>query len=272
MKILQFIIAALFYTSSFGQTNLIPISKLKSYSVAPNVDTLYKYRDIYPDNIRVVKKNKDLYFTDEPVVKDTFPSFIKLPKKDSLMVKGSLSSILRGKVSVLEVSDGYLVAGEQGEFGGILYWFSKTDTGKYLIEWGNFHSFLKRDNKIYTIEGSAHGSACKGSILEMKQDSGKWHTETFLNLNSAPFIIKSYKRNSFIVLSSSGMYLIDKKKRIQTLMDGYLWEYSLYPNSIVIKNKIIYAGVGIGIIKYNLAAKKEEWLMSNPVLMHPKAQ
>jgi hypothetical protein len=256
-----------------GQSNIQPIGNLKVYSVAPNEDTLEKYRNTYPDNIQVVIKNNALYFTTERIIKDSMPSFIKLTRMDSLRLRGSLSVKVRGNITVLEVSDGYLIAGNQGEFGGSLYWFSKTDTTRYLIRYGNVISFLKRKDKIFAIEGLAHGSACRGEIMELKEEAEKWTASTFINLNSAPFAVSPYKRKSFIVLTASGMYLIDKKKRIKALIDGDLWEYSLYPNSLVIKNKIIYAGVGIGIIKYDLATNKEEWLLpDNPVLLHPKAQ
>ena len=282
ISILMFL---MFSFSTFGQENMTFLKNWKTYPVPTNKDTIRKYNsaksdwmvyyeedEIRVDDIRNLKIN--------PIAKlpfDVFQSSYEV--KD---INGEKHIIVTGPeeggVDVVEVKDGYLIGFNRGEWGGDLYWFSKNGKEKYKISGHQIVQFIKRDNKIYAIEGLAHLSMSRGSIIEIEKKEGKWITKEFLKLPTAPEVIQLDSKENFIVVTfgtdwsfdkggksvihaTPGLFSIDRKANIVTLVKDGIWGDDLYPSSMVIQNDVVYIGMRKGVYKFDLVTKRDEWLL-----------
>jgi hypothetical protein len=254
MSTLKIIISLLIFSSSYGQSNLSLLKNWKSYPVPTNQDTLYKYNSDPNDWIVSIDSNEVHVSSGRQYSsKNNLPFEIKPTKEEE--------RIFRGKRSVLQVDDGYLIGFYRGEWGGNLYWFSSDGANKYKVSNDQIVQFKMRDNKIYAIEGLAHLSMSEGSIVEIKKDNGKWTSKEYLKLPSAPEAIELDSKNNFIIVTSSSLLSIDNYNHIDTLIATGMWDSYLYPNSLVNQNDILFIGMRKGVFKYNLLTKKDEWLL-----------
>jgi len=189
----------------------------------------------------------------------------------------NVSAPLAGLRDVIEVGDGYLVGFNRGEWGGELYWFSKNGEEKYKISGHQIVQFIKRDNKIYAIEGLAHLST-GGSIIEIEKEEGKWIAKEFLKLPTTPEAVQLDSKGNFIVVTfgtnwsfdkggmtvinaTPGLFSIDREANIDTLVKDGIWGDYLYPSSMVIQNDVVYIGMRKGVYKFDLTTKRDEWLL-----------
>ncbi len=256
MRKLKLIISLLIFSTSYGQSNLTPITSWKSYNVPTNRDSLSKF-NFDPNDWVVSFENQEVYVSSKSKysVKSILPFEIKPSDEEK--------HIFRGKRSVLKVDDGFLVGFYRGEWGGNLYWFSKDGASKYKISNDEIVDFKIRDNKIYAIEGLSHLSTSEGSIVEIKKQNDKWTTVEYLKLPFAPDAFELDSKNNFVIITSTSLISVDTSKNIDTLISIGIWDIFLYPNSLVIQNDTLFVGMRKGVFKYNLLTKKEEWLLPN---------
>ncbi len=247
-----FILATIISVNSFAQTPLL-VDEWKSYPVPSSKDSLMKYN--YSKNWYVtIEKDKIIGNTIENEC-DALPFIITTGK--------SIFDKFYGEQSIVKVSDGFLVGFYRGEWGGSLYWFSEDGKQNYKISGSMVIQFIKRENKLYAIEGLAHMGLSYGSIIEINNIDGKWTAKEYLSLPSSPAAIALDKANSFIVITSNSLLQINRDATITTLIEKGFWKPYLYPASATInmKNNTAYLGMRGGVFKYNLTTKIQEWLM-----------
>jgi len=137
---------------------------------------------------------------------------------------------------------------------------------------------VKRDDKIYAIAGLAHLTTSKGSIIEIEKKKKKWVATEYLKLPTAPVAIQLDSKGNFIVVTfgtnwsfekagnyvinaTPGLFSIDRNANIDILVKNGMWGDYLYPSSMVIQNDVVYIGMRKGVYKFDLATKKDEWLL-----------
>lgn len=271
MRVICVLITLIMSFSAYGQDDMSFLKKWKSYPVPTNKDTLHSYNwsmndwFVYVENgdLKVVKRQ---VYCEKPESKLPF----KIKQSNSNLI--NISAPLAGLIDALRVNDGYLVGFNRGEWGGELYWFSKKGRKKYEISKHQIVQFIKRDNKIYAIQGLSHLTRTRGSIIEIKKKRGKWVAEQYVSL-SAPDAVQLDSKGNFIVVTSgtslgytptsnnaSELLSIDKKAKTETLVKDAMW-WGLYPSSMVIQNDVVYIGMRKGVYKFNLVTKKDEWLL-----------
>lgn len=231
----------------------------ESYPIPTDKDTLSKYN--HAPNDWVVYFDGDEIRVDDIRRRRRNPK-MKLPfeirQSNSNMT--NYSAPLAGLIDAVEVENGYLVGFNRGEWGGELYWFSKNGKKRYEISEHQIVRFIKRDNKIYAIEGLAHLMMSEGSIIEIKKENRKWVANEFLKLPTAPYAVQLDSKNNFIVVTSSSLFSIDKEANIDTLVKDGKWG-TLYPSSMIIQNDVVYIGMRKGVYKFDLTTKIAEWLL-----------
>jgi len=276
MKTISIITLLMISFSTFGQENLTFLKNWKSYPVPTNEDTIYKYSFAQNDWF--------VYLDGDEIRVDDVKNYRRNPRaKLPFEIRQSNSNVinisapLAGLIDVFEVEDGYLVGFNRGEWGGELYWFSKDGKKRYEISRHQIVQFIKRDNKIYAIEGLAH-LGTKGSIIEIEKQKRKWVAKEFLKLSTAPEAIQLDSKENFIVVTfgtdwsfdeggnviinaSPGLFSIDREADVDTLVKVGIWGDYLYPSSMVIQNDVVYIGMRKGVYKFDLATKREEWLL-----------
>jgi len=282
MKTISITMFLMISLSIFGQENLTFIKNWKSYPV-PTTEKVKKNMQEYnwnPNNwivyledneVRVVEsrnqKSRDL--------RSELPFQIRQSKNSNII---NISAPLVGLIDVIEVEDGYLVGFNRGEWGGELYWFSKNGKKKYEISGHQIVQFIKRDNKIYAIEGLAHLGTTAGSIIKIEKQKRKWVSREFLKLPTAPQAIQLDRKDNFIVVTfgtnwsfdkggnviinaTPGLFSIDIESNIDTLVKIGMWGDYLYPSSMAIQNDVVYIGMRKGVYKFDLTTKRDEWLL-----------
>ena len=254
MKHLVIILSFFITTSCYCQDEFSSVSNWQSFAIPLIKDSLEKYgfdllgewKVFIKDNDVVATKNR--YFT-----LDSLP-FKIIPSKDEEHKIG-------GRQSFLKVDDGYLVGFYRGEWGGNLFWFSDDGKTKYEISNHEIVKFIKRNNKIYAIEGLSHLGNSRGSIIEIKKTNNQWTTSEYIKLPSAPYGVDVDYKNNFIIITSKSLLAVTPDSKVKFLIKEGIWDYGLYPTSLIIKKNIAFMGMRKGIFKYNLITKKQEWLM-----------
>ena len=239
---------------SFAQKDSFNISKWKSYPVPTNQDTLMKYNGSKVE-WQVEKIGKQVYgkLSKNKQADKQIPFEIKpLTEREK--------DELTGDISFIKVDNGYLISFWRGEFGGNLYWFDNVGEKRKSIARAMITQFIKRDDKIYAIAGLAHMGISNGGIIEIRKENENWKLFHYVNLNDAPYAVDMDKSKSFVVITSNHLYSIDTNKQIDTLITKGFWEL-LYPTSLTIEKNIVFVGMRQGIFKFNLATRKEQWLM-----------
>lgn len=167
---------------------------------------------------------------------------------------------MRGTCVFVEVDDGYLVAFNQGEFGGSLYWFDKQGDQRKQVSAGLISQFLKRGDKIFAIAGLDHMGLSMGGILEIIKKNNEWGLNNWLDLKNAPYAFTADNKSNLIVITSSHLLLIDENKTTDTLVADGFWKL-LYPTSIVVLENKVFVGMRQGIFEFDRISRRKAWLM-----------
>ncbi|MEO6905736.1 MAG: hypothetical protein ABI148_05200 [Ginsengibacter sp.] len=253
-SLLIIFLSILVSVSSYSQKDSSDISHWHSYPIPSNQDTLMKY-NWSKSEWHLQKCGRKVYAS---LSKD-----IKGDKKLPFELKASTAKEkeeLTGDISFIEVDDGYLVSFWRGEFGGSLYWFDKKGEARKKVARAMIVQFIRRDDKIYAIAGLAHMGYSNGGIIELRKENGEWKLFDYVPLHDAPYAIDMDKQKNFIVVTSSHLFSVDQKKNVDTLVAKGFWDM-LYPTSLVVNKKQIFIGMRQGVYKFDLATRKEEWLM-----------
>ena len=239
--------------SCLGQTDKKLISNWNTHPIPTNPDSLSKYGFSFQE-WAVYEKNDSVFVVD----KKELP-YPKLPFK--IKVKKADSRDFLGRASILKVEDGYLVGFYRGEWGGALYWVSSDGKNYYKISNHEIVQFINRGGKQYAIEGLAHLGMSEGSVIEIYKPNDKWSVKEHLKLPTAPEAIALDSQDNFIIITSKSLLKVDRNAQITFLVDKGLWYAALYPNSMVIRNDFIYAGMRAGVYHYDLITGKDSWLL-----------
>ena len=258
MKYIHQLLICLLPTICYGQDTTVsepwtdPINLWKSYDL-PNPKLVHIFNS-EPDDWTVFMKGNEVWVTDRFETPADILSFtVKQDLKNGFFV--------RNPKTIQKVEDGFLVAYNAGEWGGRIDWFSKNGKQKYTISRHQVETFLTRNHKLYAIQGLAHLSMSKGSIIEIKKVNEKWQAVEYLKLPYAPEAAAVDKHNNFIIITSNNMVKVDEKARMTVLIEDGFWAYYLYPSSAVIKENMLYIGMRKGVLKYDLKNGSKEWLL-----------
>jgi len=246
--------------SAFRQEDTTFLKNWKNYPVPKDEKTIVKYNSVPNDWF--------VYFDGDEIRVDDV-RYKRRSKINELPFKleqsnGNIIGITPPFAEVrdvVEVDDGYLAGFNGGEWGGELHWFSKNGKERYKISGHQIAQFIKRDNKVYAIEGLSHLGMSRGSIIEIEKKHGKWAAKEFLKLPAAPNAVQLDSKDNFIVVTSSSLLSVDKNVKINTLIKNGMWNIYLYPSSMVIQNDVVYIGMRKGVYKFDLTTKKDEWLL-----------
>ncbi len=111
-----------------------------------------------------------------------------------------------------------MVGFRRGEWGGSLYWFSKSGNQKYEISSHQINQFIKRNNKIYGIEGLSHLGISEGRMVQIQKSNNKWKAREYLKFNAEPEGIATNSNGEFIVVTSKDLIRIASKSKIYPIM------------------------------------------------------
>lgn len=170
---------------------------------------------------------------------------------------------MSGSKSVIEVSDGYLVGFDHGEFGGGLYWFSKNGSQTYQISDFHVKQFSKAKDKIYAIAGIEHMGSDMGNLMSISLLNDKWMVNNSVKLPNDPKAIGIDSADNIVIVTSSAVLSVGKMDKIIVLNTYPKWKPIIFQSVLIIKNNIAYIGMDQGIYKLDLISRTAEWLLQN---------
>ncbi|KQT24227.1 hypothetical protein ASG22_09430 [Chryseobacterium sp. Leaf405] len=156
----------------------------------------------------------------------------------------------------LKIPEGKLIAENNGEWGGKLYFQPKNSLKRIEVKSGNIVDIFKFKNKIYIVEGLAHMGSSSGAIYELIRQDNEFIYKKILNFeNDAPVLLTNF-RNKVYMVSDKNFYEIDLRNGTSDkILENQFWR-GLYPQSIVIfDEKNIFVGIRGGIVKINAKDK-----------------
>ncbi|MES3016143.1 MAG: hypothetical protein V4721_00120 [Bacteroidota bacterium] len=149
-----------------------------------------------------------------------------------------------------KVHDGWLVAYNMGEWGGLVYWYDKSGGESYLIEkLSNVLEFITIDSKIYAVAGLAHGDSSDGSISEITRQNGKWVKIDHIKLPHSPQALSLLPDKSILIITTDQLIRVKPDKSIAILIENGFWMPYLHPKSLAVSGNTIYAGMAGGVMK-----------------------
>ncbi len=155
---------------------------------------------------------------------------------------------------LLKITGGTLIGIDNGEWGGQLT-FKPEDTTKKAIDikQGNINFLFNFKDKVYFIEGLAHGSYSGGAIFELNTTNNNFTFTKLVVFDDAPEAFTVYK-DKFLIATHENFYIVQNFKKELVFKETF-WS-SLYPNSIaVFDDKNVFIGMRSGIVKLDLTDK-----------------
>jgi hypothetical protein len=142
----------------------------------------------------------------------------------------------------LKVSDGWIAAYNQGEFGAAVYWFSKDGKNRKKLSDHQINDFLIEGDRIFAVEGLAHLSLSQGSLIEIKKEDGSWKVEEFLPLPGSGEAIARVGKGDYIIATSDMLLRVNLDREILLLIPNGDWG-GLYPSSVATDGNYVYIGM-----------------------------
>jgi hypothetical protein len=180
-----------------------------------------------------------------------------------------------GARHVIQVSDGWIVGFDAGEFGGGLWWFSpKGERSKRLrppvnapvypkdiFKAENVLGFARYGGEVLVFMGLDHMGGRSGRVFRLIQQSSDWTLNPFAVLESSPdaWIVS---RDGIVILTENGIGLAlsdENIRKLHTIDFG-----SLYPSSMVQESEnVLYIGMRHYVLKLERTEPnwKETWFV-----------
>ena len=172
---------------------------------------------------------------------------------------------------ILKVLDGWIAAYNQGEFGSAVYWFDEEGESKSKLSDHQINEFVIEGDRIFAVEGLAHLSLSKGSMIEIKKEDGSWKVEEFLSLPASAEAITRVGDGDYLIVTSDMLLRVNLAREILMLIPSGDWG-DLYPNSVATDGENIYIGMRqfVARCKLGKAAQSVELLVPSSKWLNEK--
>ncbi len=196
---------------------------------------------------------------------DVKPAEVQAPEFDTAV---QLQDAKAPAFLTIKVSDGWIAAYNQGEFGSAVYWFSENGKSKKKLSDHQINEFLIEGDRIFAVEGLAHLSLSQGSMIEIKKEDRGWKIEEFLPLPESAEAIAGIGEGDYAVVTSDMLLRVNLDRQILMLIPSGEWG-GLYPNSVATDGKYLYIGMrqfvarcklGSSVQSFDLLVPSSKWL------------
>jgi hypothetical protein len=160
-----------------------------------------------------------------------------------------------GVKDALRVEDGWLVAFNQGEWGGELRWYSADGKQRRKISYHQVNQFLQTKEAILALEGEPPIGRSTGSVLRLVREKGGWTATTYVKLDEEARAGTVLPDGTLIVATCSRLLRITPTRTIEQLISEHDSAF-LYSTSLVVsESNIVYVGTRTFVVAYDLTKK-----------------
>ena len=173
---------------------------------------------------------------------------------------------------VYQVSDGWIVGYNAGEFGASVWWFSKKRMSRHKISDAQVVDYVTAGTNVFVLDGLAHLMSSRGQVLRLIPADGNrdWQLVPYAPLPEAPYAATAEKDGALLIITSSKLLRLRPDKTMEILINDGFWR-GLSPNSIIEDAKgATFIGMRQGVARVPLtgaSAGKVEWLVPNRKLL-----
>ena len=149
-----------------------------------------------------------------------------------------------GDILAFQVTDGWLVERNAGEWGGELWWYAPNGQKRYRIGYDQVIGFFQTKEGVFAFKGLNHLGINVGSVSRLTQNAkGRWKSEPFVDLHGYPRTWLRKEDGAFLVVTNDRLLRVGQDKKIEALVKNACW-YALSPSSLVVApNQDIYIGM-----------------------------
>lgn len=163
-----------------------------------------------------------------------------------------------------KVDDGWIAAYNEGEFGAAVYWFSSGGTNRRKLSDHQINQFMIDNGRIFAVEGLAHLSLSRGSMIEMRKEKGLWSVEEFVPLPESAEAIAQASSGDYVIVTSDMLLRINLEKELRILVPNGDWS-ALYPNSVALADDgFIYIGMRQFVVRCKLSKSVQNFVFLVP--------
>ena len=245
------------------------ITKWREFKVPPKSPLaprmIWFYASNYSDlSWRVFTKNGKALASNDPEAPVKPSERPKFTPKVAARKSDSAYNLFQGGSAFAAVDDGWLVGFNQGEFGAALYWFSRDGKRNYKISNHQIVDFVTLSNGVYAVEGLAHLSISRGSVIRISRPKAgaHWAATTVTKLPFAPYAVSLRRDGTLLITLSNSLVSVGPNHKVRTLLSDAPWG-GLYPNSSVISpdSKKLYIGMRQFVGEFDLTNNKLRFLL-----------
>jgi len=141
-----------------------------------------------------------------------------------------LSEETKGRHSVLQTSDGWLIGSDAGEFGGGLWWFSRDggETRKLLSE--NVKAIYETPKGIIVLTGLAHLSLNDGGVYTFSATQDEVKIKWLVPIGRSPEASSLDGNGNILIATTDSVLRLTFDGKIETLYEPK--ETLVYPTSV----------------------------------------
>lgn len=144
---------------------------------------------------------------------------------------------------MLKVEDGWIAAYNRGEFGAAIYWFSEDGLSRKMLSGDQVNEFMLEGDRIFAVQGLAHLSLSRGSMIEIKKEAAGWAVSQFIRLPESAEAIARIGAGDYVIVTTGMLLRVNLQKEVLILATNTNWGSLLYPNSVAVDSDYIYVGM-----------------------------
>ncbi|RYG24351.1 hypothetical protein EON82_11025 [bacterium] len=185
------------------------------------------------------------------------------------MVHAKLVKERRRAPISLSVEGGTIVAINRGEWGGKLLFRPKGSKREIVVSKDQVVAFVQLPGVLYAVEGLAHLSISRGSIIRIDKTPGGWKTVRIAKLPAAPYAATIRSDGSLIITLSDGVVAYDARQGLRRIVGDAPWS-GLYPNSsaLAADGRHLYVGMRQYVAEVNLATRRVRMLVPSRAFLN----
>jgi hypothetical protein len=174
-----------------------------------------------------------------------------------------------------KVEDGWIIAFNEGEWGGALYWFSADGTKNYKISDHQVVDLFLHRNVIHAIEGLSHLGLSRGSLISISRsnDQSQWKAKTLLKLPQAPDALSILSNGHLLLTLSDSIVDVSPDYSLTTVLSEAVFR-QLYVNSSALSTNEtkLYLGMRQFVGELDLQTQKLRLLIPSDDYLHKLPQ
>jgi hypothetical protein len=188
--------------------------------------------------------------------------------------QGSAEDGLAREWFSVQVSDGWIIGFNAGEWGGALWWYAPDGKRRYKISQDQIIGFFKTDAGVFALEGIAHLNLSRGQIVRpQKGADGRWTSSHHVDLGGAPETALLDSKGLLTVATHERLLRVNlATKKIEVLLENAFWG-GLYPKSMILAlSETAYIGMRHGVAEVESAdgRHRARWLLPNAEFDQPR--